>query len=221
MQDNGNFQTLDEFINVKFPKLNLYYDSKPSPAEFLGKYGDESWEFMHPQVAQYMYTYNLHLPMVISLPISLLPGFITLPFKRLGEFVVLPALLWIYNHVTIPFPVMLTLRYSAWILGQLFCIINLVNEFGASFSYFSAPLTHFGLKGIKTPEDVKGLKKSKSLVFKDGPADYRPGQGYLWFLFRPICWAVAFNDRYKTHPFFKRFSRIGNYGANIREISLL
>ena len=114
---------------------------------------------------------------------------------------------------------MLTLRYSAWILGQFFCILGLVNEFGASFSYFIAPLTHFGLKEIKTAEDVKGLKKSKSLVFKDGPADYRPGQGYLWFLFRPICWAVAFNDRYKTHPFFKRFSRIGNYEVRTLERS--
>ena len=200
-----------EFVNVKFPKLNPYHDSKLSPSEFLLKYGNESPEYLHPAVAKYLYSYEVKLPKIISLPISMLPRFITLPFERLGKFVVYPVLLWIYNHVTIPFPVMLTLRYSAWILGQLVCVLNLANEFGHSFSIFVAPLLSFGLKNVTTPEDVEGLKESKSLIFKDSPSDMPEGKEYLWFLFRPICWCVAFNDRYKTHPFFRRFSRVGNY----------
>ena len=138
---------------------------------------------------------------------GVLPGWFWYLPTKFCEWAVVPHLKWIGCNVHIPLPVMSFLRHGhdcALLIGAVE-LIDLVHEVVRKVG----PLFE---DGQDTPRNLKELKEKQKaqkhgLFFEYD--DFHPGYKPLYFIYRPIAWALFAIDKYHLLPIWTRLTRVG------------
>ena len=126
------------------------------------------------------------------------------------KWVVLPQLIWLGNNVIIPLPMMVFLRGASYHLGLLIGAFQFVD--GANqIIRFLLPLFEDDsvLEAPSLKEFREKSKQRKYGIFMDYK-DFHPGYKPLFFIYRPIAWALFAVDRYRLLPIWTRLTRFRN-----------
>ena len=123
------------------------------------------------------------------------------------KWAILPHLKWIGSNVVIPLPVMAFLRRTSWHIALLIGAVELVDVLNEIIRKL-LPLFDDEDTPSNYREFVASQKKRKQSLFFEYD-DFHPGYKPLFFIYRPIAWALFAIDKYRLLPIWTRLTRIG------------
>ena len=138
---------------------------------------------------------------------GLLPDWFWYLPTKFCNWALVPHLKWLGCNVHIPLSVMSGLRYGAWYGALLiggFELIDVANEIIRRVGpIFDRQPTPRNLKELMAQQKARKY----SLFFEY--EDFHPGYKPLYFIYRPIVWALLAVDKYRLLPIWSRLSRVG------------
>ena len=192
------------FNNVPISnKLNPLFDAKLTKRQSERKFGPPGVTTL--AYSNQFYTVKLGRDSVCW---GLLPAWVWYYPTKFCEWGVVPHLRWIGSNVHIPIPVMSFLRRASWHGALLIGAIQLV-DLANEIVQRVGPYLEDGNDTPSTYKEFLEKKKARkhSLFFEY--KDFHPGYKPLYFVYRPIAWALFAIDKYHLLPIWTRLSRIG------------